>query len=159
MIERVDGDVTKLGTFLSEFLVQIVLNGVLLIGVLVMLFAVDWRVGVPVLIGLVIAIASAGALTRPLAKLSEKERQSSAELYGFLEERLAGTEDIRANGGVGYVLRRHIERARDLFRKTLKAFVVGMLSWRSLNTAINIGGVCALIIGALLHLQGVITLG
>lgn len=159
MIERVDGDVTKLGTFLSEFVVQIALNGLLLIGVLLMLFSVDWRVGLPVLIGLVIAMASAGALTRPLARLSEKERQSSAELYGFLEERLAGAEDIRANGGVAYVLRRHIERARNLFRSTLKAHFVGVMSWRSLNTAINVGGICAFVIGALLHLDGVISLG
>lgn len=159
MIERVDGDVTRLGNFLSTFLVQIALNGLLLIGALVMLFLVDWRVGLPMAIGVVVAMTSAGLLTRPLARFSARERQSSAELFGLLEERLAGTEDIRANGAVAYVLRRHIERSRDLFFTGTKRALLGMTSWRSLETAINIGAVLSLAIGAVLALDGAITVG
>ena len=33
-------------------------------------------------------------------------RQTSADVFSFIEERLSGTEDLRANGGVGYVLHR-----------------------------------------------------
>jgi ATP-binding cassette subfamily B protein len=40
MIERVDGDVAKMENFLSQFVVQIVLNGLLLIGVVVLLFLI-----------------------------------------------------------------------------------------------------------------------
>jgi len=36
MIERVDGDVSKLENFLSQFIVQVILNGLLLLGVLVL---------------------------------------------------------------------------------------------------------------------------
>jgi ABC-type multidrug transport system fused ATPase/permease subunit len=159
MIERVDGDVTKLGNFLSQFLVQLALNGLLLIGVLVMLFLVDWRVGLPMALGVVIAMTSAGLLTRPLARFSARERQSSAELFGLLEERLAGTEDIRANGAVAYVLRRHIERSRDRFRKGVKRALLGMTSWRSLETAINLGAILSLAIAAVLALGGSLTVG
>lgn len=159
MIERVDGDVTKLGNFLSQFIVQIALNGLLLLGVLVMLFLVDWRVGLPMTLGVVIAMVSASLITRPLAKFSARERQASAELYGLLEERMAGTEDIRANGAVAYVLRRHIERARALFRASVKRAFLGMTSWRSLETAITIGAVISLAVGAVLALDGVITIG
>src|SRR5215218_5306257 len=45
LIERVDGDVGTLGNFFSRFAVQLLGNGLLLVGVLVLLFAVDWRVG------------------------------------------------------------------------------------------------------------------
>ncbi len=72
MIERVDGDVTKLGNFLSTFVVQITLNGLLLIGVLTMLFSVDWRVGLPITLGVMIAIITSGRLTRPLAQYAAK---------------------------------------------------------------------------------------
>jgi ABC-type multidrug transport system fused ATPase/permease subunit len=80
-------------------------------------------------------------------------------LFGLLEERLAGTEDIRANGAVAYVLRRHIERSRDLFFTGTKRALLGMTSWRSLQTAINIGAILSLAIGAVLALDGVITVG
>lgn len=159
MIERVDGDVTKLGNFLSSFLVQITLNGLLLLGVIIMLFTLDWRVALPTLIAVIFAIAWAMVLTRPLSKLSAKERQKNAELFGLLEERLSGTEDIRANGGVAYVLRRHIERSRDMFRAGLKRALLGMMSWSTLRMVISIGGILSLAIGAVLALQGVLTVG
>src|SRR5919202_2635850 len=159
MIERVDGDVGKLENFLSQFAVQVVLNGLLLIGVLLLLFRVHWSVGLPAAVSLVVAVLCAITLTRPLAAYSAKERQASAELFGLLEERLSGTEDIRANGAVAYVLRRHIERSRVLFRTSVLRALVGMLSWRSLNMAITIGGILSLTRGAFLALDGVLTIG
>jgi ATP-binding cassette subfamily B protein len=159
LIERVDGDVSKLENFLSQFVVQVVLNGLLLVGVVALLFLLDWRVGLPSLVSVVIAVVCASALTRPMATCSVKERQMSAELFGLLEERLSGTEDIRANGAVAYVLRRHIERSRALFRASVIRALLGVISWRSLNTAITIGAILSLTIGALLALDGVLTLG
>lgn len=159
LIERVDGDVSKLENFLSQFVVRVVLNGLLLAGVILLLFLIDWRVGLPGVLSVVVAMICAGALTRPLARYSVKERQASAELFGLLEERLAGTEDIRANGAVAYALRRHIERSRTLFRTSVIRALLGMISWRSLNTAITIGSLVALTMGALLALDGALTIG
>src|SRR5258708_17508907 len=45
LIERVDGDVATLARFFSRFVVYVLGNGVLLVGVLVLLYHVDWRVG------------------------------------------------------------------------------------------------------------------
>ncbi len=53
------------------------------------------------------------------------ERESSARLFGFIEERLTGTEDIRSAGAVDYVMRSNHEHARDLLRKRQKAAVLG----------------------------------
>ena len=159
LIERVDGDVSKLQNFLSQFLVQVILNGLLLVGVVVLLFLLDWRVGLPSVVSVVVAVVCARVVTRTLTTYSAKERQTSAELFGLLEERLSGTEDIRANGAVAYVLRRHIERARALFHASIIRALLGMISWRSLNTAIEIGAILSLTIGALLALDGVLTLG
>ncbi len=159
LIERVDGDVSKLENFLSQFLVQVILNGLLLAGVAVLLFLIDWRVGLPSAVSVAVAVACARVLTGPLSAYSVKERQASADLFGLLEERLSGTEDIRANGAVAYVLRRHIERSRALFRASVIRALLGVISWRSLNTAITIGATLSLTIGALLALDGVLTIG
>ena len=45
LIERIDGDVTELATFFSQFALNLVSNGLLLIGILVALFLEDWRAG------------------------------------------------------------------------------------------------------------------
>ena len=159
LIERVDGDVSKLENFLSRFVVQVILNGLLLVGVVVLLFLIDWRVGLPSAVSVAVAVVCARVLTGPLARYSINERQASAELFGLLEERLSGTEDIRANGAVAYVLRRHIERSRVLFRASVIRALLGVISWRSLNTAITIGAILSLTIGAFLALDGILTIG
>lgn len=159
MIERVDGDVSKLENFLSQFAVQVMLNGLLLLGVVLLLFRIDWSIGLPAAVSVVVAVVCATTLTRPVAMYSARERQASAELFGLLEERLSGTEDIRANGAVAFVLRRHIERSRALFHTSVMRALVGMISWRSLNMAITIGGILALTRGAYLALDGVLTIG
>jgi ATP-binding cassette, subfamily B, bacterial len=159
MIERIDGDVTKLGNFLSQFIVQLVLNGLLLLAIIVLLMLVDWRIGLPTLVGVVVAILSAGLITKTLAAYSIRERQASAELFGLLEERLQGSEDIRANGAVGYVLRRHIERSRVLFHVSVMRAFYGMMSWRALETSVTIGAIISLVIAAGMALQGTLSIG
>lgn len=95
MIERLDGDVTALSNFFSQFVIQVLGNALLLAGVLVLLLREDWRVS--------LALTAFTSLTLYiLARFRDlavphwtAERQASSELFGFLEERLAGTEDIR----------------------------------------------------------------
>ncbi|HSK66254.1 MAG TPA: ABC transporter ATP-binding protein, partial [Anaerolineales bacterium] len=45
LIERIDGDVTELATFFSQFALNLVSNGLLLVGILIALFLEDWRAG------------------------------------------------------------------------------------------------------------------
>ena len=45
LIERVDGDVATLARFFSRFVVYVLGNGILILGVLALLFHVDWRIG------------------------------------------------------------------------------------------------------------------
>src|SRR5205814_6289858 len=45
LIERIDGDVTALANFFSQFVIQILGSLLLLVGVLIALWTVDWRAG------------------------------------------------------------------------------------------------------------------
>ncbi len=160
MIERIDGDVNQLSNFFSQFVAQILGNALLLTGVLVLLFREDWRVGASFL---VFVIVTATVLSKTVAisgPLWEAQRQASSELFGFLEERLAGTEDIRANGAVPYVMRGLQQALRNLFVRSRKAFIVGAaLSWGFTEGMIALGTVLALGLGGYLLLQGQITIG
>ncbi|HNS51982.1 MAG TPA: ABC transporter ATP-binding protein [Anaerolineae bacterium] len=121
MIERIDGDVTALTNFFSQFVVQVVGNVLLLAGILVVLFLVDWRVGLALALFTLLALLVLARFRDVAVPHWKAERQVSADLFGFLEERLAGTEDIRANGAEGYVMRRFHLLMRDLLRRSLKA--------------------------------------
>jgi ATP-binding cassette, subfamily B, bacterial len=105
LIERIDGDVTEMANFFSQFVVILVGNILLLIGILFALFREDWRTGLAFLI---FSAAALGALSlvRGIAVPHQKAmRQAEAEMYGFIEEQLASTEDVRASGAVEHSLR------------------------------------------------------
>src|SRR5512145_931950 len=45
LIERIDGDVTEMANFFSQFVIMLVGNALLLAGILAVLFREDWRIG------------------------------------------------------------------------------------------------------------------
>ncbi|HEY6104109.1 MAG TPA: ABC transporter ATP-binding protein, partial [bacterium] len=159
MIERVDGDVTQMSTFFSQFTIKVLGNAVLLVGILVLLFREDWRVGT------VYAVFTGSALLvlRRLMESSipyfKESRQASAMLVGFLEERLAGTEDIRSSGSVPYVINRFYLRMRDILTKSRRAWLRGTMMWATTAGLLAVGNALAFGMGAYLLRRGVITLG
>jgi ABC-type multidrug transport system fused ATPase/permease subunit len=86
-------------------------------------------------------------------------RQASAELYGFIEEHLAGTVDIRANGAQPYALRRLFEFMRIRFQTGRIARIMSSIPWSvpSLAEAIGIG--ITFCLGVALFGTGGMTLG
>src|SRR5215207_7023050 len=57
LIERIDGDVTAMANFFSKFVIQVFGSLLLLLGVLVMLWLVDWSVGLALTIFALVALA------------------------------------------------------------------------------------------------------
>jgi ABC-type multidrug transport system fused ATPase/permease subunit len=159
MIERVDGDVATLGNFFSRFVVQLCSNGLLLIGVLVMFFLVDWRVGGVMTLFAIIAFLMLSRISRLAGPRWAATRQNSAELFGFVEERLSGTEDIRANGAIAYVMRLLVKHSRKLLRSTVIASILGSLSWTTSLFLFSIGTAVSLMLGLLLYTSGAISIG
>ncbi|MBC8163295.1 MAG: ABC transporter ATP-binding protein, partial [Roseiflexaceae bacterium] len=112
LIERIDGDVSRLNQFLANFALLLLKNALLLGGALVAITLIDWRAGAA-LAGLVLALVVAMELSRRGAiPAITRESVASAELFSVIEERLSGVEDLQANGASAYVLRRHTEASR-----------------------------------------------
>ena len=159
MIERVDGDVTAISDFISRFLVRLAGAGVLLIGVLVVCWLEDFRMGVAITIYVLAVLSLLVSLRKLAVKAAEEERAVSARLYGFIEERLAGIDDIRALGAGRFTMARFIPVMRDFFDRTTAAWRKRVIVWVSANTAFWAGDALALAVGAWLTVQGSITVG
>jgi ATP-binding cassette subfamily B protein len=159
MIERVDGDVTALTNFFSQFTIQVLGNGLLLVGILVLLFRVDWRVGAVVGAFALITLLVLGRFRDIAVPHWKAERQTSAELFGFLEERLAGTEDIRANGAKAYVMHHFYRLMRELLRRSLKAALMVNILLNTTFFLFALGTAAAFAVSAWLFQGDVITIG
>jgi ATP-binding cassette subfamily B protein len=159
MIERVDGDVAALANFFSRFVLSLGASALMLFGVLVLLYREDWRIGV------VFTVLSAAALlamerVRDLgARYVRARRQSSADLIGFLEERLAGLPDVQANGAAAYVVYRAEERLRALFRASRKAVLMSSVLGTITSAVFALGTIAVFALGAYFYRAGSMTLG
>jgi ATP-binding cassette, subfamily B, bacterial len=159
LIERTDGDVATLGNFFSRLVVHLLGNGLLLLGILALLAQVDLRVGAAAAVFVVLGAALISWLRRLAVPRFAAQRQASAELFGLIEERLAGTEDVRANGGEGYVLNRLLERSRTLLWTDLRARVVGGSAFHSAVLCLELATAATLAVAAWLFGQGAASIG
>jgi ATP-binding cassette, subfamily B, bacterial len=159
LIERVDGDIIGLTDFLSEFVIEAIGSALLLVGALVLVWVVDIRLGLA-FTALVIIGATVLSRTQRLAvPLAAAQREQTAQLFGSLEERLVGAEDIRANGAGAHVLRRFHEDSARVFKANVRWERVGGGMLAATNFYFAIGTAAILALGIVLLDQRAITIG
>lgn len=159
LIERVDGDVFTLGNFFSRFVVNLVGNLLLTVGVVALLFRIDWRIGLTVSIFSAITFIVLIWLGQANSARFAASRQAMADLMGFLEERIGGTEDIRSAGATEYVMRRNHEHARAYYQKQKPAVIFGGFPFAISQLLSVLGMAAALGVAGTLYHDGEITLG
>jgi ABC-type multidrug transport system fused ATPase/permease subunit len=121
LVERIEGDVAALGRFLSTLLVTLVGNGLLLVGILVTLFVVDWRLGLLMTAFVVLICLVLNAMRGRATPMWAEALQAEADQSGFLTEQFAAREDIRSSGAVPYALRGFTVHARTVLARSLTA--------------------------------------
>ncbi len=98
MIERIDGDVLQLSTFFSTLMLYLGKNIFLIISILISLFLVNGIIGIVFTIFTFIGLYFMIISSKPAVKHWSGVRENAAKMYGFIEERISGKEDIRALG-------------------------------------------------------------
>jgi ABC-type multidrug transport system fused ATPase/permease subunit len=159
LIERVDGDPTALASFFSQLVILVLGSALLLLGILAALFREDWRIGLALAAFTVFALLVLHRIRNFAVPYFAADRQSSAEMYGFLEERLAGVVDIHANGAQQHVMRRFHEFMRQRYLRGRGAFVAGTVMFQTADALFLAGYVLALGLGAAFFRGGAVTIG
>ncbi|KIL38797.1 ABC transporter [Gordoniibacillus kamchatkensis] len=159
MIERIDGDVTNMSNFFAMFIVQIVGSFILLGGILGFMFTVNWPIATVMTVftclsvGVMIVIRDLGVAS------SQNERQASAALYGLIEERIAGIEDVQTSGSVPYVMNRFHAAMRNVFLRGRKAWMLRVVPWNATIVLFAIAVTAVLLMGVRLYVNGQVSLG
>ena len=159
LIERVDGDITAIASFFSNFAVRVVATTLLLGGIITLTFVEHPLAGWTTL-GFTAIVSAVLLATRSLGVVaSESERGLSARLYGFIEERLAALDDIRANGAGAQVMRRFKAIMADWFLGSRRAWMRRSIIWVTIIGSFSAGSLIALALGTRLVGQGAMTIG
>ena len=159
LIERIDGDVQKLANFFTHFMVQILGNALLMIGVLIVLWLEDWRVGAGLSGFALLALALMIRIRTLAIPYWLQVRQIEANFYGFLGEQLTSTEDIQTSGAQAYVLQRFYTLLRGWLPVLTRANLAGYAMRMTTIAIFAIGTIVAFGLGAMLYYQSAITIG
>ncbi|HEY4377607.1 MAG TPA: ABC transporter ATP-binding protein, partial [Acidimicrobiales bacterium] len=159
LIERIDGDIDALTRFSSTAVLQLAGNGVMLVGTLVVATIIDWRAGLLILAAAGTAIGILAGLRRAAVPYYDAEREVQSHLYGDLEERLDGLEDLRANGAGSWAVHRLHHHSASWWRTARRAALRGDGALAGASLAFAAGSVLTLALGVWLHRHGELSVG
>lgn len=159
LIERIDGDVTNLSNFFSAMTLKVIGNGILIVGILVLLSLESWIIGVGIAAFTVVSVLAMTRLHQFAVPWWKAVRAAAAETYGFVGEQVEGTEDITSNGAAGYMQ----ERFAGMLRRWLPLEVRGWMGFAMLwSTSLLLYGLSTTIVfvaGSWLFGVGTVTIG
>ena len=159
LIQRIDGDVTGLANFFSQFAVRLLGGGLLLVGILILLFLENPLLGLGMLVYTGLTLLVLNRIHSIGVSRWSASRQAGAELFGYLEERISGADEIRAAGAEAYAMRRLYTLDRSMVEKDRAGHVVSSLTYNLTNLVYVIGYAAGLAVGVVLYLRGEATLG
>ncbi|QGG96153.1 ABC transporter ATP-binding protein [Actinomarinicola tropica] len=159
LIERIDGDVEALALFFNNVLVHVVGNLLLLVGMLVVAFTISPWAGLLLVVTCALGATVLVKVRAAAVPAREAEREANAILYGDLEERLGGLEDLKANGAGAYAVHRlHTNSART-WRAARRASLLGDGSYAFAAITFAFGSVLTLGLGFVLVQREMVTVG
>jgi ATP-binding cassette, subfamily B, bacterial len=159
LIERIDGDVAAIADFFARFVVQVLGSGVFLLGMLVLLFREDWRVGALLTLFVLAALIFMTHGGGFVAVRSGASRQAAADLSGYLEERLAGLPDLKTSGADAHAMRRLHQRLAARFRRAEESAMAGSIFQGVVGLLFALGTGAALASSTALYGAGAVSLG
>ena len=159
LIERVDGDVTALSNFFSQFAVRVFGAGLLLLGALVMFWREVWWLGLIVTVFASFTLFAMNRVRRVGVEPTRVEREASARMFGFIEERLTGLDDVRALGCGLFTLSRFLGVQRNFFWKAYQAWIKRSKVWQLSMLLFSLGYVAVIASAVGLYLGGAVSIG
>ena len=159
LIERVDGDVNELADFFAQLVIRVVTSGLLIFGVLVLLFVENWLAGLALALYSATSIAAMAALQGMGVRRWSAARQAAAEQFGYIEERISAVEDIQGSGATRYALQRLFSFTRPAMKTRRSAEIVEYFSAGISSLLFGIGWALGLGVGAYLYSEHTITIG
>jgi ABC-type multidrug transport system fused ATPase/permease subunit len=159
LIERIDGDVAQLSNFFSQLVVRVLGNVLLLVGVLIALFCEDWRVGLPFTVFALMTLYALYQIRGIAVPHDKARRQAEADLFGYLEERLAGTEDLCSSGAAEYAIQGLYPLHRAIMGHWAKARLMYLVVGTTGGMLHVVGMALSVVLGYWLFQSGTMTLG
>ncbi len=129
------------------------------LGILGALYLEDWRVGAAFSVYAFSALFILSQVHDLAVPEQKVRRQAEADLYGFLEEQVSSTEDIRSSGAINYSLRELYRYMTAILNSSRKAEFKNLKIGWLMAGLLLVGNLLAILSGYFLYQTGSITIG
>jgi ATP-binding cassette subfamily B protein/subfamily B ATP-binding cassette protein MsbA len=142
MMSRVNNDVNNLERIIIDGVEAIVMASLTLLGISVMLFALNWKLALLALVPIPFLALGALIFTRKVHRLYHQLRQRLAQLNALLQDNLSGIREIMAFNRQDYERARFNKKSEDYCATQLKVarlwsfYSPGMIFLGSLGTVL-----------------------
>jgi ATP-binding cassette, subfamily B, bacterial len=159
MVIRLTSDIDAMEDFFSSALLGIILNLLTLVGMLIVMFYLDWRFS---LIGLSVApvlFVLVYQLTGRIRSAARAVKKQESELASVVQESIASVRVVKAFGREDLEEERLDHESRENVAVSLRARAVKARLAPLVDIVVAVGTALVLLVGARLVLQGELTAG
>jgi len=158
-LSRITNDVDTINQTLNQSLTQIVTSIVSIIGVLIMMFSIDWRMTLIALTILPASMVLVGLIVKKSQKYFKQQQEYLGHINGHVEEMFSGHMVMKAFSGEAKSIETFEKSNTTLFSSAWKSQFLSGLMMPLMKFIGNLGYVAVAILGGYLVIQRVISLG
>jgi ATP-binding cassette subfamily B protein len=158
-LSRITNDVDTINQTLNQSLTQIVTSTVSIIGVLVMMLSIDWRMTLIALAILPISLILVRLIVRQSQKYFKQQQEYLGHINGHVEEMFSGHMVMKAFNGEEKSIETFEESNTTLFSSAWKSQFLSGMMMPLMRFIGNLGYVAVAIMGGYLVIKRAITIG
>lgn len=159
ILSRVTNDIDNISTTLQQSLTQLITSLITIIGVVIMMFTINFWLTLITLITLPMIILLVKAVTSRSQKFFVAQQRSLGELNGHVEEMYTGHVIVKAFGREGDSVARFEEINNKLYHASWRAQFASTLIWPFMTIVNNIGYVLVCVVGGIFVTKQIIQIG
>ena len=158
-LSRITNDVDTLGQSLNQGITQLITSLVTLIGVIAMMFYINWLMAIVALLILPISALSVAIVVKHSQKYFIRQQNTLGAINGLVEETFSGHAIVKAFNQEDQTTKRFDQTNQTLRESAWKSQFLSGLMQPIMNFISNLGYVVIAILGSFLAIQGIITVG
>ena len=158
-LSRVSNDVDTLSQTLNNSVASIITGLVTIVGSAVMMFVTEWRMALAGIGAALVGVVLSGALMGRSQRFFVAQQRQLGALNGHIEESFSGHAVIRAFNAEASAREEFHRRNDALFASAWKAQFLSGLMWPFMVFIGNFGYVVVCVVGAVLVLDGAVSVG
>lgn len=159
VLSRITNDVDTVNQTLSQSLTQIITSAVTVIGVLIMMFSINWAMTLVALIIIPLSMVTVMLIVRQSQKYFKQQQDYLGHVNGHVEEMYGGHLVMKAFNGEEESIRKFDVSNDMLYSSAWKSQFLSGLMMPIMNFIGNLGYVAVVILGGYLAIKQTITVG